>query len=88
MAKRSKAHSSSTLPSREDLVTFIAETPGKVGKREIAQAFNIKGGDRIWLKQMLKELEDEGAVNRRGKRVHKAGQLPPMVMADIVKRDR
>ncbi len=88
MAKRSKAHSSSTLPSREDLVAFIAETPGKVGKREIAQAFNIKGGDRIWLKQMLKELEDEGTVNRRGKRVHKAGQLPPMVMADIVKRDR
>lgn len=88
MAKRSKAHSSSTLPSREDLFAFIAETPGKVGKREIAQAFNIKGGDRIWLKQMLKELEDEGTVNRRGKRVHKAGQLPPMVMADIVKRDR
>ncbi|WP_246215714.1 ribonuclease R [Microvirga makkahensis] len=88
MAKRSKIHSSSALPSREDLVTFIAEAPGKVTKREIAQAFNIKSGDRIWLKQVLKELEDEGAVNRRGKRVHKAGQLPPMVMADIVKRDR
>ncbi|HZW47157.1 MAG TPA: ribonuclease R, partial [Microvirga sp.] len=88
MAKRSKAHSSSALPSREDLVAFIANAPGKVGKREIAQAFNIKGGDRIWLKQMLKDLEVEGAVDRRGKRVHKAGQLPPMVMADIVKRDR
>jgi len=88
LAKRSKSHSSSALPSREDLVAFIANAPGKVGKREIAQAFNIKGGDRIWLKQMLKDLEDEGAVNRRGKRVHKAGQLPPVVMADIVKRDR
>jgi len=88
LAKRSKAHSSSALPSREDLVAFIANAPGKVGKREIAQAFNIKGGDRIWLKQMLKDLEAEGAVDRRGKRVHKAGQLPPMVMADIIKRDR
>ncbi|MEZ0170465.1 ribonuclease R [Microvirga sp. TS319] len=88
MAKRSKISSSSALPSREDLVAFIAKTPGKVGKREIAQAFNIKGGDRIWLKQMLKDLEVEGVVDRRGKRVHKAGQLPPMVMADIVKRDR
>ncbi|KLK94791.1 ribonuclease R [Microvirga vignae] len=88
MAKRSKAQTSSALPSREDLVAFIAKSPGKVGKREIAQAFNIKGGDRIWLKQMLKDLEIEGVVDRRGKRVHKAGQLPPMVMADIIKRDR
>ncbi len=88
MAKRSKAQSSSALPSREDLIAFIANAPGKVGKREIAQAFNIKGGDRIWLKQMLKDLEIEGAVDRRGKRVHKAGQLPPVVMADIIKRDR
>ncbi|MCG7394019.1 ribonuclease R [Microvirga sp. ACRRW] len=88
MAKRSKLHSSSALPSREDLVAFIAKSPGKVGKREIAQAFNIKGGDKIWLKQMLKDLEVEGTVDRRGKRIHKAGQLPPMVMADIIKRDR
>ncbi|PVE23158.1 ribonuclease R [Microvirga sp. KLBC 81] len=88
MAKRSKAQSSSALPSREDLVAFIANSPGKVGKREIAQAYNIKGSDRVWLKQMLKDLEIEGVVDRRGKRVHKAGQLPPMVMADIIKRDR
>jgi ribonuclease R len=87
LAKRSKAQTS-LLPSREDLAAFIANATGKVGKREIAQAFNIKGGDRIWLKQMLKDLEVEGVVDRRGKRVHKAGQLPPMVMADIIKRDR
>ena len=88
MAKRSKASHSAPLPSREDVVAFISGSQGKVGKREIAQEFNIKGGDRIWLKQMLKDLEVEGAVDRRGKRAHKAGQLPPMVMADIVKRDR
>ncbi|MBF9234074.1 ribonuclease R [Microvirga alba] len=87
MAKRIKPVPS-TLPSREDIVAFIAKTPGKVGKREIAQAFGIKGGDRIWLKQMLKGLEIEGIVDRRGKNVHKAGQLPPVVLADIKKRDR
>ena len=46
-------------------------------------AFNIQGGDRIWLKQMLKELETEGVLDRRRKSVHKAGQLPPVVLADI-----
>jgi ribonuclease R len=87
LAKRTKA-SVSKLPSREDVIAFIADAPGKVGKREISQAFNIKGGDRIWLKQMLKDLEVEGVVDRRRKVVHKAGQLPPVVLADIKKRDR
>lgn len=75
------------LPSREDLVAFIAKSPGKVGKREIARAFNIQGGDKIWLKQMLKDLEVEGVVDRKGKTMHKAGQLPPVVLADIRRRD-
>jgi ribonuclease R len=70
------------------VVAFISGAQGKVGKREIAQAFNIKGGDRIWLKQMLKDLEIEGLVDRRGKAVHKAGQLPPVVLADITRCDR
>lgn len=87
MAKRTK-DSVSTLPSREDVVAFISNASGKVAKRDIAKAFNIKGGDRIWLKQMLKDLEIEGVVDRRRKVVHKAGQLPPVVLADITKRDR
>src|SRR4051794_38135148 len=76
------------LPSREDLVAFVANAPGKVDKREIARAFNIQGGDRIWLKAMLKELETEGVVDRRRKSVQKAGQLPPVIVADVTGRDR
>ncbi|QFU16659.1 ribonuclease R [Microvirga thermotolerans] len=87
MAKRSKP-SPAPLPSREEVIAFIASAHGKVGKREIARAFNVQGGDRIWLKQLLKDLEIEGVVDRRGKTVHKAGQLPPVVLADIKRRDR
>ena len=88
MSKRSKAAPSASLPSREEVVSFITQAQGKVGKREIAQRFGIKGSDRIWLKQVLKDLEVEGVVDRRGKTVHKAGQLPPVVLADITRRDR
>jgi ribonuclease R len=88
LPKRLKADPSTTLPSREDVVSFITHAQGKVGKREIAQRFGIKGNDRIWLKQVLKDLEIDGIVDRRGKAVHKAGQLPPVVLADITKRDR
>ncbi|WP_201831880.1 ribonuclease R [Microvirga zambiensis] len=86
MTKRPKADPA--LPSREEVVSFITHAQGKVGKREIAQHFGIKGNDRIWLKQILKGLEVDGVVDRRGKSVHKAGQLPPVVLADITKRDR
>ena len=43
MAKRPDAQNS--LPSREDVVSFITHAQGKVGKREIAHHFNIKGND-------------------------------------------
>jgi ribonuclease R len=70
------------------VVAFISDADGKVGKREIARAFGIQGGDRIWLKQMLKDLEHEGVVDRRRKSVSKAGQLPPVIVADVTGRDR
>jgi ribonuclease R len=88
LPKRPKADQSTDFPSREDVVAFISHAQGKVGKREIAQRFGIKGNDRIRLKQILKDLEIDGIVDRRGKTVHKAGQLPPVVLADITKRDR
>ncbi|MDQ4135115.1 MAG: ribonuclease R [Pseudomonadota bacterium] len=88
MAKRSKAAPAPVLPSRDELVSFITNASGKVGKRDIAKAFDIKGGDRIWLKQVLKDLEENGIVDRRKKSLHKAGGLPNVVLADIRTRDR
>lgn len=84
------------LPSRADILAFIARQAedvagrprGKIGKREIARAFNIKGGARIALKRMLKDLEAEGAIERRRKGLHKPGLLPSVVLADITARDR
>nr|WP_237482433.1 ribonuclease R [Lichenibacterium sp. 6Y81] len=73
---------------------LIAEGKGSVvksRKREVARAFNIKGSDRIALKRMLRELEEEGQIGRRrsAKRGEAAaGALPAMVVADIVSRDR
>jgi ribonuclease R len=84
------------LPSREDILAFIAREraasgaagPSKIGKREIARAFDITGDDRIALKRLLKELEAEGTIERHGKSLHKRGILPAVVLADIVARDR
>jgi ribonuclease R len=75
------------LPSREQLVDFIREHSGKVGVREIARAFGAKNADRAALKRMLRDLADEGRIDRRRKRLHHAGSLPPVVLADITGRD-
>ena len=87
------------FPSREEIVAFIAREreeaeksgaaqPDKIGKREIARAFAIRGDDKILLKKILKELELEGAVQRSRKGLHEAGALPQIVLADIISRDR
>ena len=55
----------STLPSKADILAFIARHPGKVGTREIARAFGLKNEMRAELKRMLRDLADEGAVERK-----------------------
>lgn len=74
-------------PSRDDILRYISENPGESGKRELARAFNLKGSDRIWLKEVLRELADEGLLQKRGKRILRPGALPHVVVLDIFSRD-
>src|SRR5579884_414817 len=77
----------SRLPSREELAAFIRDRSGKVGAREIARAFGAKNADRAAINRMLRELADEGQIDRRRRRLHHAGTLPPVVLADVTGRD-
>ena len=74
-------------PTREELTRFIAENPDHSGRRDLAKAFGLKNEDRIWLKDTLRELEDEGLLESRGKRLSTPGSLPSMALLDIFSRD-
>lgn len=50
------------VPSMEELMNYLNKQSGKVGKREVARAFGLKGDDKIALKHMLKELKSDGRV--------------------------
>ncbi|GAB4532169.1 MAG: ribonuclease R [Roseibium sp.] len=76
------------MPSREDILAFIADNPGRAGKREIARHFGIIGGARIHLKKMLKDLSEQGLLEKRNKRMIRPGDLPPVFVANLVARDR
>jgi ribonuclease R len=75
------------FPSKEDLLAFIGKEAGNVGTREIARAFGLKNADRAALKQMLRDLADEGVIEKRRKKLHHAGALPEVVLAEITGRD-
>ena len=84
---RSK-QSSTSFPTREQLLAFIKDHAGNAGTREIARAFGLKNADRAELKRVLRTLADDGAVETHRKKLHKPGTLPSVTLADIIERDR
>ena len=89
-AKRGKARAdtASDLPTREEILDFVARAGTPPGKREIARAFKVKGDHRAALKTMLREMEDEGLLERGEKRtLRRPGDLPPVGLIDITGRD-
>src|SRR5262245_27483184 len=82
-----RPHTKPSFPSKDDLLAFIGKAPGKIGTREIARAFSLKNADRAALKRMLRELADDGLIERRRKKLHHRGSLPHVVLADIIARD-
>ena len=52
------------MPSRDEILRFVEENESPVGKREIARAFGLSGGQKIDLKHLLREMETEGLLDR------------------------
>src|SRR5215831_1316076 len=75
------------LPDRETLLAWLREH-GESGKADIARAFGLKGADRRALRELLREMEEKGALGRRGRKgFAEAGALPPVGVVDVVERD-
>src|SRR5260221_4720896 len=65
---------SAGLPSRKQILDFIASSDQPAGKREIARAFGLSGQAKIDLKRLLKDMADEGLVDSSpGRAFHQAG---------------
>lgn len=76
------------LPSRQQILDFLATADGPAGKREIARAFGLHGADKIALKALLKDMGDEGLIDQApGRAFHKMGGLPKVTVLRIVEVD-
>ena len=86
MAKRPS--SKPPFPTKEELLEFIQSSPKRVGKREIARAFGIRGQDRARLNDILRELRAEGELDRgKGRRFAKPGVLPRVTVIEVTGTD-
>ncbi len=75
------------MPTKADILEWIAENPTLTSKRDIAKAFGIKGADRIDLKRLLRELEDEGHLEKRKKTYRDPDRLPPVSVLQVLTPD-
>jgi ribonuclease R len=72
------------LPSRKQILDFIASSGQPAGKREIARAFHLSGQDKIDLKRLLKDMADEGLIDSSpGRAFHKAGGVPKVAVLRV-----
>ena len=84
----SKDPSKAPFPTREQILEFIRESPGVVGKRELARAFKVDAARRPELKELLRSLEAEGLLQRgRGRRFAPPGSLPPVAVVEVTGLD-
>ena len=71
------------IPSKDEILAWISDNPTLTAKRDIAKAFGIKGAERIELKRLLRELEDEGHLTKRKKTYRDPDKLPPVSVLEV-----
>jgi ribonuclease R len=79
---------SAGLPTRQQILDFIAESDQPAGKREIARAFGLSGADKSALKTLLADMADEGLIDSApGRAFHKAGGVPKVTVLRVTDVD-
>jgi ribonuclease R len=72
------------LPSRQQILDFIATSDQPAGKRELARAFGLGGADKQALKVLLQDMADEGLIEGSpGRAFHQAGGVPKVTVLRI-----
>ncbi|MEJ2118296.1 MAG: ribonuclease R, partial [Alphaproteobacteria bacterium] len=85
--KKRGTTSAQALPSKDAILEYIEQSAVKVGKREIARAFNMKGEHRIVLKQILRELAEEGRIDKARKFINPRDKLRPVGVLEVAGTD-
>src|SRR3954470_24027858 len=76
------------LPTRQQILDFIASSDMPAGKRELARAFGLSGQDKVALKALLRDMADEGLIDASpGRAFHQAGGVPKVTVLRVTDVD-
>lgn len=75
------------LPTRQQILDFIASSEEPAGKREIARAFGLKGQEKIQLKALLKDMAEEGLIDGNRTAFHRMGGVAKVTVLRVVDTD-
>ncbi len=75
------------LPTRQQILDFLATSDGPAGKREIGKAFGLSGQEKIQLKALLKDMADEGLIDGNRSAFHRMGGVPKVTVLRVVDTD-
>ncbi len=74
--------------TKEAVLDYLREHPGPLDKRELARALGVTGAKRTVLRNLLKELQHEGTVERGARRRFSTpGKIPPIAIIQVVGSD-
>ncbi len=74
--------------TKEAVLDYLREHPGALDKRELARAFGVTGAKRTVLRNLLKDLQHEGTVERGARRRFSTpGKIPPVAIIQVVGTD-
>jgi ribonuclease R len=87
VSKSGKRAGDDALPSKQDILEFVKDSPSKTSKREIARAFSVRPQHRVALRALLKEMADDGLIEGGRRRGPSAGRLPHVTVLIIDRVD-
>jgi ribonuclease R len=83
------ANQKAPFPTAEQILEFIRNNPDRASKREITRAFQLKGEEKIKLKQLLRQLGADGKIDKGHRsNIHISSDLPPVTVIEITGIDK
>ena len=72
------------LPTRQQVLDFIAASEEPAGKKDIARGFGLKGTEKIALKALLKDMAEEGLIDGNRSAFHRMGGVPKVTVLRVL----
>jgi ribonuclease R len=87
LSRKAKGSTNAPPVDKARVLALLAEQPNAT-KRDLARALGVKGSDRIALKRVLRELEEEGEISGNRRRGYqRPNEIPEVGVLEITGQD-